>query len=140
MRRITRILCILLISANAFGQMIPVTNHYVLNPLTINPAFAGSRGVMNIAAFYRNQWVGITGAPTTMSLAMDAPFMEDKLGLGLVIINDRIDIFAIAKFGCGFVADFNSEFLFVARFSGCHCVTFLPTYKAGRGAGLVVVR
>ncbi|MGI6339326.1 MAG: type IX secretion system membrane protein PorP/SprF [Bacteroidales bacterium] len=102
MRRFTRILCLLLISANAFGQMIPVTSHYVLNPLTINPAYAGNRGVMNIAAFYRNQWVGISGAPTTMSLAMDAPFMEDKLGLGLVIINDRIDVTKETQFNTNY--------------------------------------
>ena len=75
-----------------FGQLTPFTNQYVLNPLTINPAFAGSRGALNIAAFYRKQWVGIAGAPETMTLAIDAPMLDDKLGLGLIIISDKIGV------------------------------------------------
>jgi type IX secretion system PorP/SprF family membrane protein len=74
------------------GQLTPVTNQYVLNPLTINPAYAGNRGALNIAAFYRRQWVGIAGAPETMTLAMDAPFLDAKLGLGLIITNDKIGV------------------------------------------------
>jgi type IX secretion system PorP/SprF family membrane protein len=75
-----------------YGQLAPVTDQYVLNPLTINPAFAGNRGVLNIAAFYRRQWVGIPGAPETVSLALDAPFLSSKLGLGLILISDRIGV------------------------------------------------
>jgi type IX secretion system PorP/SprF family membrane protein len=47
---------------------------------------------MNISAFYRRQWVGISGAPETMTLAMDAPFLSSKLGLGLIISNDKIGV------------------------------------------------
>lgn len=72
--------------------MAPLTDQYVLNPLTINPAFAGNRGALNIAAFFRTQWVGIQGAPTTMSFSADAPLLDQKLGLGLIIINDNIGV------------------------------------------------
>lgn len=84
------------------GQLTPVTNQYVLNPLTINPAYAGSRGVMNIAAFYRKQWVGIPGTPLTMSLALDAPFSEDRIGLGLIIVNDRIGVTKETQFNTNY--------------------------------------
>jgi len=62
----------------------------LLNPLSINPAYAGNRGALNIAAFYRRQWAGIPGAPETMTLAADAPFLDSKLGLGFIITNDKI--------------------------------------------------
>ena len=92
MKHIIKLLFGLLIPLSVSGQLTPLTNHYVLNPLTINPAFAGNRGVMNIAAFYRKQWVGIKGAPETVSLTLDAPVANDKIGLGLLIINDKIGV------------------------------------------------
>lgn len=82
----------MLIPLSLSGQLTPVTNQYILNPLTINPAYAGNRGALNIAAFYRRQWVGITGAPETMVLSVDAPLLDAKLGLGLIIINDKIGV------------------------------------------------
>jgi type IX secretion system PorP/SprF family membrane protein len=92
MKRILKLLLLLLFPLSLSGQLTPVTNQYVLNPMTINPAYAGSRGALNIAAFYRRQWVGISGAPETMTLAMDAPFLDAKLGLGLIITNDKIGV------------------------------------------------
>lgn len=92
MKHIIKLLFGLLIPLSVSGQLTPLTNHYVLNPLTINPAFAGNRGVMNIAAFYRKQWVGIKGAPETVSLTLDAPVANDKIGLGLLITNDKIGV------------------------------------------------
>jgi type IX secretion system PorP/SprF family membrane protein len=84
------ILLLLLLPLTLAGQLNPVSNQYVLNPLIINPAYAGNRGALNIAAFYRRQWVGISGSPETMTLAADAPFLDAKLGLGLIIANDKL--------------------------------------------------
>jgi type IX secretion system PorP/SprF family membrane protein len=92
MKTILTILFFLFIPKWLFGQLTPETDQYVLNPLTINPAFAGNRGALNIAAFYRRQWVGIPGAPETATLAMDAPFLDSKLGLGLILSNDKIGV------------------------------------------------
>jgi type IX secretion system PorP/SprF family membrane protein len=92
MRRIFKTFFWLLIPFTLSGQLTPVTNQYVLNPLTINPAYAGNRGALNITAFYRRQWVGIAGAPETMTLAVDAPLLDEKLGLGLIITNDKIGV------------------------------------------------
>jgi type IX secretion system PorP/SprF family membrane protein len=92
MKKIIRILVLLLIPIGVFGQLTPVTSQYILNPLTINPAFAGNRGVLNIAAFLRKQWVGITGAPQTMTFSMDAPLRDEKVGLGLILVSDKIGV------------------------------------------------
>lgn len=93
MRILRNIIFLLSVSSTGlFGQLLPVTNQYVLNPLSVNPAFAGNRGALNIAAFYRRQWVGIAGAPETSTLALDAPLLDSKLGLGLIISSDKIGI------------------------------------------------
>jgi type IX secretion system PorP/SprF family membrane protein len=92
MRRIIKTILFMLIPLHLLGQLVPVTDQYVLNPLSINAAFAGSRNALNIAAFYRKQWVGIKGAPETMTLSIDAPLMDGKVGLGLIIINDKIGV------------------------------------------------
>jgi type IX secretion system PorP/SprF family membrane protein len=92
MKRIIKSFILLLVPLSVAGQLTPVTSQYVLNPLSINPAYAGNRGALNIAAFYRRQWTGITGAPETMTLAADAPFLDSKLGLGFIITNDKIGV------------------------------------------------
>lgn len=92
MKRFIRLLILLIIPISLSGQITPVTNQYVLNPLSINPASAGSRGALNLAAFYRKQWSGIAGAPETMTLSADAALMDKKLGLGLIITNDKIGV------------------------------------------------
>jgi type IX secretion system PorP/SprF family membrane protein len=92
MKRILKILLFLLIPLSIYGQLTPVNDQYPLNPLTINPAYAGIRGALNIAAFYRKQWVGITGAPETVTLSVDAPLFDAKLGLGLIIVTDKIGV------------------------------------------------
>jgi type IX secretion system PorP/SprF family membrane protein len=60
--------------------------------MLLNPASAGNRGVLNFAAFYRKQWVGVTGSPETMTLTADAPFKDDRMGFGLTVVSDKIGI------------------------------------------------
>jgi type IX secretion system PorP/SprF family membrane protein len=98
MKRIIKSFILLLITLSLSGQKSPVTSQYVLNPLTINPAFAGNRGALNIAAFYRKQWVGITGSPETITLALDAPVLDSKLGLGFIVANDKLGVTKQTKF------------------------------------------
>ena len=92
MKKICKIVLYLLLPLSASGQLTPVTDHYILNPLTINPAYAGSRGALNIAAFYRRQWIGMPGAPETVTFSADAPLFDAKLGLGLIIVSDKVGV------------------------------------------------
>jgi type IX secretion system PorP/SprF family membrane protein len=92
MKSILKLFILLLIPVNLAGQLAPLTSQYVLNPLSINPAYAGNREALNVSLFYRRQWAGITGAPETMTFAADAPFFDSKLGLGFMIINDKIGV------------------------------------------------
>ncbi len=92
MKKLISLSVLIFLPMMLMGQLTPVTNHYVLNPLRINPSYAGSRGGLSVAAFYRQQWVGLDGAPRTMSLELDAPVLSDKLGLGLFVVNDKIGV------------------------------------------------
>ncbi|SNR26446.1 type IX secretion system membrane protein, PorP/SprF family [Maribacter sedimenticola] len=62
---------------------------YMYNTVAVNPAYAGNRGVLSIAALHRSQWVGIDGAPTTQTLNIHTPISQ-RVGLGLSIVNDEI--------------------------------------------------
>jgi type IX secretion system PorP/SprF family membrane protein len=55
----------------------------------VNPAYAGSRGVMSIFGLYRTQWVGLDGAPKTASISINSP-LGKNLGGGLSVINDKL--------------------------------------------------
>ncbi len=92
MKRIIKFFILLLIPFSVSGQLAPVTDQYVLNPLTINPACAGNRGALNIAAFYRRQWTGIAGSPETTTFLFDAPAFDEKIGLGLIFVSDKIGV------------------------------------------------
>jgi len=62
---------------------------YMYNTLSVNPAYAGSRGVLSITALYRSQWIGLDGAPTTQTLNFHSP-VGKRVGVGLSVVNDEI--------------------------------------------------
>ena len=62
---------------------------YMYNTLAVNPAYAGSRGVLSINALHRSQWVGLDGAPVTQTLNVNTPISK-RVGLGVSVVNDRI--------------------------------------------------
>jgi len=83
---------VLLASVSAKAQQPPMYSQYMFNMLNINPAYAGSRGVVTATALYRNQWVGIDGAPQTTSVGFDMPIHEKKIGVGVQLYDDRLGV------------------------------------------------
>ena len=73
------------------AQQDPMFTQYMHNPVSINPAYAGSRGTLNAVVLNRQQWVGIDGAPNTMTISINSPFIGYNVGIGLSLIYDRID-------------------------------------------------
>ncbi|WP_396632884.1 type IX secretion system membrane protein PorP/SprF [Maribacter sp. R86514] len=72
-----------------YSQQDAQYTQYMYNTISVNPAYAGSRGVLSIAALHRSQWVGLDGAPTTQTLNFHTPVSE-HVGLGLSVVNDEI--------------------------------------------------
>ena len=68
-------------------------SQYMFNMLAVNPAYAGSRDVLSMTGLYRQQWVGIEGAPTTQSFTIDLPIKKEKVGIGFQAYNDQIGVF-----------------------------------------------
>jgi type IX secretion system PorP/SprF family membrane protein len=75
------------------GQMFPLSDHYVVNALAINPAFAGCQDALSATISYRNQWVGFNDSPKSYILSVHAPVFNDRVGLGLLVENNSIGIF-----------------------------------------------
>ncbi|WP_108867010.1 type IX secretion system membrane protein PorP/SprF [Aquimarina aquimarini] len=64
---------------------------YMYNTISVNPAYAGSRGVLSIMGLHRSQWVGLDGAPRTQTLTLNTPIGDnERIGLGVSIVNDQI--------------------------------------------------
>jgi len=63
---------------------------YMFNTISVNPAYAGSRGQLSAAALYRAQWVGLDGAPTSQTINLHSPIRNSKLGYGISLLNDEI--------------------------------------------------
>ncbi|WP_198403806.1 MULTISPECIES: type IX secretion system membrane protein PorP/SprF [Aquimarina] len=79
------------IPAVCYTQQDSQYTQYMYNTISVNPAYAGSRGILSIMGLYRTQWVGLDGAPSTQTLTLNSPINEkNKLGIGLSIINDAI--------------------------------------------------
>lgn len=74
----------------SFAQQDAQFTQYMYNTINVNPAYAGSKEALSIFAMHRTQWVGLDGAPTSNTLAVNTRLGETNLGLGISFINDEI--------------------------------------------------
>ncbi len=72
---------ILLVARVSFAQQ-PTLSHYPVNPLLINPAFAGHKGLSHIAINQRQQWIGINDAPSVSTFQLSTAF-GTRIGAGI---------------------------------------------------------
>ena len=73
-----------------FGQQDPMFTKYMFNSLSFNPGYAGSNEHMTLNLIHRQQWIGFDGAPVTQSFTMHTPLRNERVGVGLSAINDKI--------------------------------------------------
>lgn len=83
---------LLFIGMKAYAQFSPTDNLYLLNPLLLNPAYAGSKGALNMMSIYGQKWAGIEGAPRELTFSIDAPVFDNRLGLGLVVKSSQVGV------------------------------------------------
>lgn len=79
-----------LLSTTGFSQQDPHFTQYFDNTLFINPAYAGSNGMLNITGIHREQWVGFDGRPRSTTLSIHSPLSYESIGLGLTMVNDQV--------------------------------------------------
>ncbi|WP_413512174.1 type IX secretion system membrane protein PorP/SprF [Myroides odoratus] len=73
-----------------YAQQDPMYTQYMYNATVINPAYAASKETMSFFGLYRNQWIGIEGAPKTANIGFTTPLQNSNLGLGVNFVNDHI--------------------------------------------------
>src|SRR6187431_295876 len=86
------VLATCMMSGAVQAQFEPQFSQYMFNEMFINPAYAGSRKQISATMVYRNQWVGLEGAPKTQTASIHGPLMNKKLGLGVTIMNETIGV------------------------------------------------
>ena len=74
------------------AQQDPSYSMYMFNGLFINPAYAGSKEVLNVMGIFRDQWVGVDGAPKTVNVSINSPLRREQYALGLVISDDKLGL------------------------------------------------
>ncbi len=80
----------LLLGFVSYSQQDAQYTQYMYNTINVNPAYAGSRGVLSVFGLHRTQWVGLDGAPVTNAFSINSPINNSNLGVGLSFVNDRI--------------------------------------------------
>lgn len=84
------LLLVLIVVDDVTAQQDAQYTQYMFNTMTVNPAYAGSRGQFSAAALYRAQWVGLDGSPETFTLNLHSPIRNSNLGYGVSVVKDDI--------------------------------------------------
>lgn len=74
------------------AQQIPILDNYLLNPVSISPAFSGKNYLLQAMVTHRSEGVGITGSPIIGNINVDARVAR-KMGVGGSIMMNKAGIF-----------------------------------------------
>ncbi len=77
-------------SLQSKAQQDPHFTQYFDNPLFVNPAYAGSTGMLSATSIHREQWVGFEGRPSSTTLSLHSPLSYESVGLGITAVRDVI--------------------------------------------------
>jgi type IX secretion system PorP/SprF family membrane protein len=79
----------LLIIPKGWSGQDPLYTQFMTNPFLINPALTGTYPYYQIIANNRLQWVNFTDAPLTNTITMYGPMVNQPMGVGGYIMQDR---------------------------------------------------
>ena len=86
-------LLLILSVTEASAQLNPLGSMYFQNQYLGNPAMAGTETGLDLNLGFRQQWSNIPGSPAIQTLTADYG-LNDKVGLGLNIYNDKAGLFS----------------------------------------------
>lgn len=93
MASLYRIFFLLLLSAGALhGQQEPMYTQFMFGKMLYNPGYAGSFESPTLLAVYRNQWIGLEGAPKTIALSYNQPLLNNRVGVGGNLVRNSVGI------------------------------------------------
>jgi type IX secretion system PorP/SprF family membrane protein len=80
------------------AQQDPLYSQYLNNPFILNPAYAGLTNNLNLSLSYRTQWAGFEGSPETVNANGHISLADNKMGVGVMFISDKIGNSTINEF------------------------------------------
>ncbi|MFK7899326.1 MAG: type IX secretion system membrane protein PorP/SprF [Cyclobacteriaceae bacterium] len=87
------IVSVCLFSGSVKAQDDPLFTQYLINPQSINPAYAGSHNMVQATLLTRLQWLGAAqdfGAPNTNLLSVSMPIASQNLAFGINVLRDNL--------------------------------------------------
>lgn len=118
-----------------YGQQLPSTTQYLVNPYALSPTLAGYTGYSEVAINYRNDWTGIDGSPRTFSANGFGNVYKEKLWLGGELMTDKTDILSVFKANLSLTYKLqvdNDQFLYF----GIWTTLFQASVNTGNGIGV----
>lgn len=89
-KSIILLIAVIFSSIFAKAQYDAMFTQYMFNEMYINPAYTGSKDAMAVNLTHRQQWVNFPGRPITTSFTLHGPLANNKMGLGLSVLNEQI--------------------------------------------------
>jgi type IX secretion system PorP/SprF family membrane protein len=89
MKKLYLLILGVIFSSYTYAQQDPLYAQYLTNPMIFNPAYAGLNNAFNGSVSFRNQWAGFDGAPTTVNFNAHSSFVDNKVGVGVMVIKDK---------------------------------------------------
>lgn len=77
-RVILSVVLLSLLAGVAVAQQVPTYSQYIMNGFLINPSFAGRDGYTTVTLTTREQWVGLSGSPSTYALSFQTRLLKDS--------------------------------------------------------------
>lgn len=92
MKKIAIITALLAWGLTASAQQEQMYTQFMFNKLLYNPGYAGNFVSPTLTLNYRNQWMGLDGAPKAMALTYSMPWNNNRAGFGCNIMRQSIGI------------------------------------------------
>ncbi|HZY82958.1 MAG TPA: type IX secretion system membrane protein PorP/SprF [Cyclobacteriaceae bacterium] len=96
------LIILVVVSFAARAQQDPIQSQYLMNPLVLNPSYAGINNNMQVNAGYRLQWMGLDASPRTLNLNGAVSVVDNKAGVGATLLQDKIGATTITEFQAAF--------------------------------------
>ncbi|MEI8136629.1 MAG: type IX secretion system membrane protein PorP/SprF [Bacteroidota bacterium] len=91
-KKIAIVAILIILATSSKAQYDALFTQYMFNETFINPAYTGSKEAMSATLLHRQQWVNFPGRPVTTSFSLHGPLMQNKMGLGLSVLNETIGV------------------------------------------------
>ncbi|GAB3904127.1 type IX secretion system membrane protein PorP/SprF [Larkinella knui] len=137
--KLTSIVAFVLAGSQAvLAQREVLYSQYLINPLTINPAFAGSRESLTMTAVFRRKWFGLQGQsfPITQSFGADGSLAGGKIGIGFQALNDRMGLYSTTGFYGSLAYRITLPSMAKLSFGASGGINVIPIYDPASSSGI----